>query len=639
MNLEGILALAAADGPTPMERARTRRALRRVEQEYVRRMAEGPEITSDIELHAPFAGGMDEAARIARAAQLAKLGTVAWDSRQGELTWSAEMSMIFGYAPGLARPSLTRLFALIHPDDRAMVRQRIRTAWHEKTVTQVTYRVIRADATTGYVHCYIEVLAEKNGRLYGIIATGQDVTELELARQERDRLARRCQSVRMDLLDRDPVTGLLTRARFADEIDRAQRAGTGTLLVVAARPLPRRNGDGDPRDDDQLAAATAEVLKKLARPADACGLVGRHEYGVLMQYTTIDTAIPIAEEIIDGLGGSRFMAAPKSTAGPVRRTAPARLRVHGGLVRYDHHTPTGSIDLLIDAEAAWRRAKRNQEPLHALRQTPSAEERQETCRARVRAAVARNQFTLFVQPMRDLKLNRITRHEILLRILDDAGNAVPPSTFLDLAERVDEILPVDKWVIDHAMRLIGRGPQTSHYQINVSGRSLADPRLLDHVRQAVRHNGVKPEGVTFEITETALIGNLTQARRFTDGVQELGCQLALDDFGAGYNSYTYLKYLPIDLVKIDGDFIHNLPKSPADQAIVRSLVQVCRDLGIRTAAEYVQDDATVTLLGQYGVDFAQGFHIGEPKPVGSAAAKSTEVQPSGDPVAGRVATG
>jgi EAL domain-containing protein (putative c-di-GMP-specific phosphodiesterase class I) len=349
------------------------------------------------------------------------------------------------------------------------------------------------------------------------------------------------------------------------------------------------------------------VLKKLVRPADPCGLVGRHEFGVLMQYTTIDTAVPIAEEILDGLRVPRFMAAS------------AELQVHGGLVHYDHRDAVGSLDLLIDAEAAWRRARRRQEPLHVLRQTPSTQERQETCRARVRAAVAGNRFVLYTQPLRNLELNRITRHEILLRLLDDAGNAVVPSTFLNIAEHVNEILPVDQWVIDNAMRFIGCGPQTTHYQINISGRSITDPNLLNHVRTALVRNRVNPEGVTFEVTETALIGNLTEARKFADGVRDLGCQLALDDFGTGHTSYIYLKYFPVDMVKIDGDFIHDLPNSPVDQAIVRSLVLVCRELGIRTAAEYVQDQATSELLRTYGVDFVQGYHIGRPVPVATTA--------------------
>lgn len=603
MSLEGLIALAGQDKPTQLERARTRRAFLRMQQEYTRRVTEGPEITCDVELRAPFASEIDDITRITRAAQLAKLGTVTWDAHRHHLSWSDEMSMVFGYPPGVVRPSPSRLFALIHPDDRAEVRRQIHRAWRDMTVTEVTYRVVRADASTGYVHCYIEVLADEHSRPYGVIATGQDVTELELARQERDRLARRCRSVQTDLLDRDPATGLLTRARFADEIDRAQRTGTGTLLVVAALPHTRGGNEPDPEGDDQLATATAEVLRKLARPADPCGLVGRHEFGVLMQYTTIDNAVPIAVEILDGLRAPRFTAAPDP------------LQVHGGLVRYDSRDATGSLDLLIDAEAAWRRAKRRHEVLHALRQTPSAEERQETCRARVRAAVARNRFVLYAQPLRSLDLNRITRHEILLRVLDDAGNALLPSTFLDIAEYVDEILLVDKWVVDNAMRFIGFGPQTSHYQINISGRSISDSGLLDHIRRAAHREKVNPECVTFEITETALIGNLTEARRFAGGVRDLGCQLALDDFGTGYTTYTYLKYFPIDMVKIDGDFIHNLPNSPADQAIVRSLVQVCRDLGIRTAAEYVQDQATVELLRTYGVDFVQGYHIGKPEPV------------------------
>ncbi len=322
-----------------------------------------------------------------------------------------------------------------------------------------------------------------------------------------------------------------------------------------------------------------------------------------MPYAPLDVARPVADEILDGLRNRWFMAGA------------VRLDAYGGLVRYDHRVPITTTDLLIDAETAWRQATRTDQPLYVLTDTPSAEQRHETVRARVRAAVAGDRFTLHAQPILDLNLNQVVRHEILLRTLDNAGDPHPPTALLSLAEHVDEIIAVDRWVVANAMRLIGQTPQTTHYQLNLSGRSLADPGMLGHIRDAIARHSVNPEQITFEITETALAANLTEARKLVNGLRELGCQIALDDFGTGYTSLAYLKYLPVDLLKIDGDFIRDLPNSAADQEIVRTIVDLCRTLGIRTAAEYVQDDAALTLLRQYGVDFAQGYHIGRPQPV------------------------
>jgi PAS domain S-box-containing protein len=610
MNLDDLLAMTAQQAPTQLDEARARRTARQIEEEYTRRIVAGVEIASDVDLL-----DMDEPKRIRRSAELLKLGSISWFLTRQEIDWSPEMSRILGYAPGEVRPSLSRLVSMIHPKDRPAVRQQVRTAWRAQEETEVVFRVVKPDRATAYLHCYIEVVTD-GGKPTGMIATGQDITGIEKARQERKRRDLRGGTVQQDLTELDPVTGLLTRKRFADEVGRALRTGTGTLLVVSAPPYIRRSTDADSGRDDRLSAAAAQVLRSVVGPTDPCGVLGRHEFGVLLQYTTVDTAMPKADEILEILRSTRFLAPS------------ARLDPFGGLVHYDYRMPIESIELLFDAETAWRQAKSQDAGLYVLRQPPSTAERRDIARAGIRAAVEEGRFALFAQPLRDLELNQTTRHEILLRVRDDVGRAVPPSTFLELAEHVDEILSVDKWVIDNALRLIGEGSQTSHYQINISGRSLADPLLIEHLRNAVDRYGVDPERLTIEITETAAIGNLMIARRFADGVRALGCQIALDDFGTGNTPLSFLTQLPVDLVKIDGSFIEGLPDSEALQAIVEGLVQTCHRLGILTAAEYVQDDATIDLLRGYGVDFAQGFHVGEPEPIVAVprTAKSIELE-------------
>lgn len=611
MNLDDLLALAARDVPTKLEKARARRAVRLIKADRDRRLVEGPDIASDVDLRDPTDTKVGERERIMRAAQLGKRGSITWTAGIRRLEVSPEMLRLVGRTPVEEPGSLTKLFALIHPAGRAAVRERVHRAWRDRSATEFACWLLLPDGSTSRVEFLVEIVVDESGRPVGIVATGEDATAAHKRRQEAERRALRDGSVQRSLAEIDAATGLLSRRAFADEVGRAVRSGTGTLLVISAPPLAEPGSE----DDARLSGSAARLLRDLAG-CDPCGVLGRYEFGVLMPYTTFETATPTAERAIAGLRDTRFLAG---------RT---RLEAFGGLVRYDYRLPTESIDLLLDAETAWRRARHEDQHLHILRQAPSAEERREICRAGIRSAVEQGRFTLYAQPLRDLELNRTTRHEILLRVFDEVGRPTPPTAFLELAEHVDEILAVDKWVINHALQMIGEGPQTAHYQINISGRSLADPLLLDHISNAVERFAVDPQHLTIEITETAAIGNLTVARRFADGVRELGCQIALDDFGSGNTPLGFLTKLPVDLVKIDGAFIEGLPESEPLQAVVQGLVQMCRKLGILTAAEYVQDEATLDLLRAYGLDFAQGFHVGEPEELvlGPRRTKSVELE-------------
>jgi EAL domain-containing protein (putative c-di-GMP-specific phosphodiesterase class I) len=176
-------------------------------------------------------------------------------------------------------------------------------------------------------------------------------------------------------------------------------------------------------------------------------------------------------------------------------------------------------------------------------------------------------------------------------------------------------------VIREAIRLLAvhrdRGRELT-LTVNVSGRSLADPALPGFIEAYLQETGIDPAGLVLEITETSAIANMNHAVKFAAQLDLLGCRLSIDDFGAGFGSFYYLKYIPIDFVKIDGEFIRQLPSSPTDQLILDSIVQMSRGLGKRTIAEFAGDDATVELLRDRGVDFAQGYHLGRPMPVSAA---------------------
>jgi EAL domain-containing protein (putative c-di-GMP-specific phosphodiesterase class I) len=592
VNLDELLSFVAEAVPSELDERRARRIAAEVQAEHRRRVAAGIDITSDVDLRDPTK--VREWDRVLRSAQLLKRGAVSWFAGHPEIDWSDEMARILGEQPGEFEPSLYHLVSRIHPQDRVTVRQRMRTAWRTGEETEVTFRVTGRERATRHVLCYLQVI-----RPIGIIAIAEDVTTIEKSRQEWTRRQLRGSTIQRDVTESDAVTGLLTRRRFADEVGRSLASGSGTLLVISAPPYIRRSNDIGSGRDDRLSAAAADILRSVVPTTDPCGLLGRHEFGVLLQHRPLVEAQRIAEEIVGRMRQTRFLASS------------ARLDAYGGLVGFDCRMPIGSVELLFDGETAWRQAKSQDRPLFALRQPPAAEVRRKIARQEILTSVEEDRFALYAQPLRDLELNQNSRHEVLLRVLDDVGRPTPPSTFLERAEHVDEILSVDMWVIDNALSLIGQGPQTAHYQINVSGRSLSD-RLVDHLGRAVDRYGVDPERLTIEITETAAIGNLTIARRFSDGVRALGCQIALDDFGTGHTPLSFLTQLPVDLIKIDGSFVEGLSRSRAQQAIVKGLVTTCQQLGILTAAEYVQDDATLDLLRGYGVDFAQGFHVGEP---------------------------
>ncbi|WTO08801.1 EAL domain-containing protein [Micromonospora sp. NBC_00617] len=613
MDLDDILKLAETRPPSPLELARARRVARAVQSQYDLSIAEGYEIISDTDVVDPLTTEVDEATRIARSAQLAKLGTITWSCGIGKseafarLVWSDEMAMIWGHPPGTLRLTPRVLADLVHPADVDFVRDVVRRAWERRSPEEATFRVIQPGGSVRHLHCHIEILTAA-GKPTGIIATGEDATAFELARQERSRLSTRSRMLCADLAALDTATGLPTRSYLIDEIDQARRTTGGALVVVATEPTTRLPDAITDENHDQLTGEVARLLRTMVGDEVVCGLVGPGLWAVLVAPAKEKHASDpgnLAARIVDTFRRHLFSVQHRTV----------RLSTSAGLVHFGSDATATGFDLLIDGEHAARDARRNGLPVSVLDRPVTDADRVDRCRARVRHAVSANRFALYAQPIVDLGLNEVTRHEILLRVRSDAGEPMAPWAFLEMAERVGEILTVDKWVIDHALELIGRGAQTSHYQVNISGKSLADPGLLTYVTEAIRRHKVNPECLTFEITETTLIENRNGALAFATGIRQIGCQLALDDFGTGYGALVHLKFLPVDLVKIDGVFIVDLCRSPADQAVVSTLVNLCHTLGIRVAAEYVQDESTLTLLKSCGVDFAQGYQTGRPEPI------------------------
>ena len=230
-------------------------------------------------------------------------------------------------------------------------------------------------------------------------------------------------------------------------------------------------------------------------------------------------------------------------------------------------------------------------------------------------ALVNNRFRLVFQPVLNIAAGKVTHCEALIRMLDDNNQLVEPGKFIPVAERMGLIHEIDFWVVGRAIDWLSELPaHHAHLSVNVnlSTHVLQDPSLAAFVRDRLRATGVDACRITFEITETAAIASFVQTRKMVDELRALGCLFALDDFGAGFNSYSYLKHLPVDYLKIDGTFIVHLLHDPVDQVLVKSMIEIARTLGKKTVAEFVENAETLSLLKHYGVDYAQGYYLGKP---------------------------
>lgn len=231
----------------------------------------------------------------------------------------------------------------------------------------------------------------------------------------------------------------------------------------------------------------------------------------------------------------------------------------------------------------------------------------------INRAIAEDRMVLHSQPILNLATGEVDQHELLIRMLDrnDPSRTVLPGAFLPDAERLGLIPVLDRWVITHALE-VARHRQV---EINISAITISDPVQVREIESEITASGVPPENIIFEITETAVAENLESARHFAKGLRDLGCSFALDDFGVGFGTFTYLKHLPVHFLKIDIEFVRDLIHNDADRQVVNAIVGAARLFNMRTIAEGVEDQDTLDLLGEMNVDFAQGYWIGRPAPI------------------------
>jgi EAL domain-containing protein (putative c-di-GMP-specific phosphodiesterase class I) len=233
---------------------------------------------------------------------------------------------------------------------------------------------------------------------------------------------------------------------------------------------------------------------------------------------------------------------------------------------------------------------------------------------KIQAAIHQDRLVLHFQGVHVTATREVSHYEALVRMIDpdNPGELLLPGSFIPAAERTGRIVDIDRWVIRAAIRKLAASPELPALAVNVSARSFDDPTLAGVIRALLEEFHVQPRRLIIELTETAALANIGESERFIDDLRKLGCTVCLDDFGVGFSSFAYLKHLSADVLKIDGMFIRHLVNNREDQVFVRAIVEVARGLGKKTVAEFVGDAQTLALLGEIGVDYAQGYYLSFP---------------------------
>jgi diguanylate cyclase (GGDEF)-like protein len=415
------------------------------------------------------------------------------------------------------------------------------------------------------------------------------------------------------IADHDSLTGLLDRRRFRTELDQyvsfsARYGGQGAVMIIDIDGLKAINDSLGHHAGDNLLRQIATIMRERVRTTDIVARLSGDEFAVLMPQTDTAGALQLGEDL-------RAQVAESAAPAPEAQ----RATISVGITMFGAKQDIGGEAVLIAADQAMYRAKEEGRNQIALFQDPEEsrryEGRRQTTSARIRDALTHDRLSLHTQPIRSLASGGIERYELLLRMTSENGELLPAASFIEAAERSGMVQELDRWVVARALELIAareREGEPVSLHVNLSGASVADLSVLEFIERRLDEGSADPARCTFEITETARVHDYQAAAGFADRLCEFGCQVAIDDYGAGFGPFHYLKQIPFDVIKIDGSFVRDMPRSDADQLTVQAIVQIARGLGKTTIAEYVQDDATTQMLREYGVDMAQGFHLGKP---------------------------
>ena len=417
------------------------------------------------------------------------------------------------------------------------------------------------------------------------------------------------------MAERDGLTGLYNRRYFQGElervVERVRRAGESNcaLLYIDLDNFKFVNDTLGHAAGDQLLIQVAGILRKRARKSDLIARFGGDEFTTLVYDTTPEKAGLIADSFRQQIAGFVFhyegrhvdigcsigvaMLGAK-TRDAAKALSHADLACHlakrGGRNRIHMFTETDAENVTsMSLDMGWSR--------------------------RIKDAIEHGKFLLACQPIVNSRTREVTSYEVLVRMRDENDKLIMPAGFLPAAERFGLMLDIDRWVIVHAIDILVQHRKSVPnicYSINLSPHAMSSPGIGNVIKEAIDSTQIDPAALMFEVTENAAISDMHAAVQLLATLRGYGCRTALDDFGAGMSSFAYLQELPVDIVKIDGRFVKNLAANPVDQAMVRAMNDIAHAMGKKTVAEFVEDEASLKLLAEFGVDFAQGYYLGRP---------------------------
>jgi len=449
---------------------------------------------------------------------------------------------------------------------------------------------------------------DNHGGFQGYRGVGRDVTKERHIAQLMNHQAKH-----------DALTGLVNRREFMHRLENAlahskQDGASYILCYLDLDQFKIVNDTVGHAAGDALLKELSGILCSRLRTRDTLSRVGGDEFAILLENCQLDAGIQIAESLLAVLADFGFQWEGREF----------RVGASIGVVSISAETET-AVQVLTQADLACYTAKdlgRNRIYIYNPEDTElSRTENQLALVSKLQMALRNDQFVLYRQPICSLRDGHIEHYELLLRLKESTDKILSPRNFIPAAERFGMMKEIDRWVIGHALSAYAHhygNSSTARFSINLSGNSLNDEGLLQWILKLFKHFKVPPDRICFEITETAAIRNLNQAKQLINALRAEGCRFALDDFGSGLSSFAYIKYLPVDYLKIDGSFVADMEQDTTASAMVSAINEMGHVLGIQTVAEHVESSTTLETMRNIGVDHVQGFAIGEPTPLPEA---------------------
>jgi len=510
--------------------------------------------------------------------------------------------------------SLTDIIALVDETDRESLGDPVLRCIAEKKRISLGRRALLLSKHGGRersIELTASPIRSPDGLLAGCVVIFHDVSELRgLARQMSYQASH------------DALTGLVNRAEFEARLEtalQAARMGDSAGHAVCYLDLDRFKVVNDSCGHlagDNLLREIASLLRERVRDSDTVARLGGDEFGLLLIGCPLDKARQITDDICAAIAEHRF----------VWRDQIFDIGVSIGIVEIGHDSGSAE-NVLGAADSACYIAKqqgRGRVHVYSARDEVVARQRGEIqWLQRLQQALKDGGFELFVQPIVSIggQVSSGPAVEVLLRMRDEADALVAPGQFLKAAERYQLMSQIDRWVVQGTLTAIASGsirvPEGRCCGVNLSGQTLGDEAFLDFVVEALDHSGVEPGQICFEVSETAVIGNVEHARRFISVLHGIGCRFALDDFGNGIGSFANLKELSVDYLKLDGSYTRDIGSDAINRAMVSALIKLAHTLEVQIVAEQVEDRDSFEVVRKLGVDFVQGFVIERPHPLQS----------------------